>query len=64
MEKEYFRRRLPEQPPKGLISWAKRNLSGDLGGDYTVFKSERIRIAPDLQELMDNQIEGRSVWAA
>lgn len=64
MEKEYFCRRLPEQLPKGLISWAKRNLSGDLGGDYTVFKSDRIRIAPDLQELMDNQIEGRSVWAA
>ena len=64
MEKEYFCRRLPEQPPKGLISWAKRNLSGDLGGGYTVFRAERIRLAPDLQELMDNQIEGRSVWAA
>ena len=64
MEKEYFCRRLPEQPPKGLISWAKRNLSGDLGGDYTVFKSERIRTAPNLQELMDNQIEGKSIWVA
>lgn len=63
MEKEYFCRRLPEQPPKGLVSWAKRNLSGDLGGEYTVFKSERIRTAPDLQELMDNQIEGKSIWA-
>ena len=64
MEKEYFCRRLPEQPPKGLISWARRNLEGELGGEYTTFKAERIRLEPEMQELMDNQTVGKSVWAA
>lgn len=64
MEKEYFCRRLPEQPPKGLITWARRNLEGELGGEYTTFKAERIRLEPEMQELMDNQTVGKSVWAA
>lgn len=64
MDREYMCRRLPEKPPKGLISWARTNLEGDTGGDYTIFRGERIRLQPELEDIMENVTLGKSVWAA
>lgn len=64
MDKEYMRRRLPEEPPKGLLSWARRELKEDLGGDYTVFRGERVHLQPEIEDIMENVTLGKSVWAA
>lgn len=43
MDKEWVRRHLPEQPPKGLISWArKKHGQTELGGEFVIFKSTRV----------------------
>lgn len=64
MEKEALRWRLPENPPKGMVSWVKENCGEELGRDITVFRHERIRPAPPLEDIMEyNTLKGKSVWA-
>lgn len=64
MDREYMRRRLPENPPKDMIRWVLRQVPEELGGAYTVFRGERVRLAPDLEDIMEyNQTKGKSMWA-
>lgn len=64
MDREYIRRRLPEEPPAGLLSWAIKNCRDELGGDYMIFCNERIREPVPLEELMENVTVGKKIWAA
>lgn len=66
MDKEYIRKHLPEHPPEGLLKWAKRELSEDLGGDYCIFHSERIPVEPTMDEVMtyNSTSPRRKEWAA
>lgn len=64
MDREFIRRHLPEEPPKGMLGWAVRNLSSELGEEYMIFKGVRARRAPTLEEVMENDSNGESVWAA
>lgn len=53
---------LPETPDPALPLWANETLSDELGGEFLVYRNERIRIAPELEEIMDNRTVGKSVW--
>lgn len=64
MDKEYIRRRLPEEPPKGMLRWALGNCRGELGGDYMIYRNERIREPVPLEEVMENVTVGKKIWAA
>lgn len=66
MDKEAVRKLLPEEPPEGLLEWAVKNADGDLGGEYCIWKSERMKVQPTLEEVMEyNSLESRrSVWVA
>lgn len=63
MDREYIRQRLPERTPKGLINWAERTQQDELGGDYIIFRGERVREQADIAMLMDNCVVGKTVWA-
>lgn len=64
MEKEVLCRRLPENPPKDMVRWVKEKCDGGLGRDITVFRHERIRRAPLLEDIMEyNSLKGKSIWA-
>lgn len=66
MDKEYIRKRLPEAPPEGLLTWAKRELSDDLGGEYCIFRAERVPVEPNLDEIIINNslAPKKKEWAA
>ena len=64
MEKEYIRRRLPKKPPEGLIDWTRNNAPDELGPNYMIWTSERVKVGPQLQELMCGEYKSRWEWAA
>ncbi len=65
MEINYIIKRLPETPPEGLVEWAEETRADEFGLPFCSWKSERVRIGPDLDELMYYQsTKGRSVWVA
>lgn len=66
MDKEFIRKCLPEVPPDGLLSWARKECADELGGEYCVYHAERVPVYPDLAEIMEyNSLEPRrTVWAA
>lgn len=43
MDKEAMARALPEHPPQGLVEWLCRFHGNELGGEFCIFHSERIR---------------------
>lgn len=63
MDLEWIKRNLPEEPPKGMLGWAEATLTDDLGEDYTVMEGVRISESPVMQDLMDNIIVGKAIWA-
>lgn len=66
MEREWMRHRLPEKPPAGLVSWTLKNCPEELGGEFLIFRGERVPIFPDLEEIMEyNSFKPRRhEWAA
>lgn len=66
MDKEEIRRQLPEVPPPGLLRWAQEKLADELGGNYCIFKAERVSRPLYLDEIIEYQsLKPRgSVWAA
>lgn len=54
------------EPPKDLLSWTKREDKGkDLGPEYIIWTSERVRQDPSLYWIMElNEPVGRSKWMA
>lgn len=62
MDREYIRRHLPEEPPEGLLTWARLH-DTDMGEEYMIFASERVRELPTMGELFENRNLGRKVWA-
>lgn len=62
MDKEFIRRHLPEDPPEGMLHWALGH-TDELGGDYMVFRGERVREPAPLEYLMENITVGKSIWA-
>lgn len=53
---------LPETPDPALPLWANETLCDELGGEFLIYRNERIRIAPELEEIMDNRTVGKSSW--
>ena len=65
MDKEAVRRMLPEEPPEGLVDWARKKCKEDLGGEYCIWKSERVPVPPTMDYIMEhNALNPRKVWAA
>ena len=65
MDKEWMRRMLPEEPPEGLVDWTRREVGGDLGHEYCVFRSVRVPEGNSMEELMEGGApRRRTVWAA
>ena len=67
MDKEAMRQMLPEEPPKGLVEWTRlKNGKAELGGEFCVFYSERMSIAPNIAEVLEhNSLKPRrKEWAA
>ena len=66
MDKEFIRRNLPEEPPDGLLSWARKEYGAELGGEYCVFHAERIPEYPSIAEIWEwNSFDPkRTKWAA
>lgn len=65
MDKECMRRMLPEEPPEGLVDWTRREMGGDLGHEYCVFRSIRVPEGNSMEELMEGGApRRRTVWAA
>lgn len=64
MDKEYIRCHLPEEAPDGMLSWALKNCRGELGGDYMIYRNERIREPAPMEMIMDNVSVGKKIWAA
>ena len=66
MDKEAIGGQLPEVAPPGLLTWACNNLVEDLGGEYCIFKAERVSRPPYFEEIMEFQSmkPKSSVWAA
>lgn len=64
MEKEQIRRRLPVKPPEGLVDWTRNNSPEDLGNEYMIWTSERVRVGPHPEELMCGEYKTHSQWAA
>ena len=66
MDKETVRQLLPEQPPEGLVDWAKENCESELGREFCIFHSERFGIAANVAEVLEhNSLEPfRKEWAA
>lgn len=62
MDKEYIRRHLPEDPPEGLLSWARLH-DPDMGEEYMIFLGERVREQPTMSDLFENIAYGKKVWA-
>lgn len=57
--------RLPETPPDGLIDWVERTQRNEFGLPLCSWQSVRVRLAPQIEEVMCNQsTKGRSIWAA
>lgn len=58
---------LPEDPPDGLVEWAREKYGREeLGGEFCVFTSERIEIEPTAAEVLEyNSLRPRrKEWAA
>lgn len=66
MDKLWMAGQLPTEPPKGMVDWVLDNCAGELGGEYIVFKGERVAIAPTVGEIMEyNDLRPRRhEWAA
>ena len=67
MDKEIIRQLLPEEPPEGLIEWARKTHGKtELGGKYCTYYSERIPIAPSIAEVLEHNsmASRRKEWAA
>lgn len=66
MDKEWMRKRLPEEPPKDLIRWTRKHFHDELGPEFLVFHAERVPVAPDIQEIKEyNSLRPRRYeWAA
>ena len=67
MERERIRQLLPEEPPEGLLEWArKKHQRDELGGEYCVYYSERVPIPPDMTEVLEHNslASRRKEWAA
>lgn len=54
---------LPEEPDPALLLWARETQENELGGEYLVYRNERVRLAPEMYEIMENCTVGKSVWA-
>lgn len=54
---------LPEEPDPALLRWARETQEDELGGEYLVYRNERVRLAPEMYEIMENRTRGKSVWA-
>lgn len=61
---EKIRQLLPEEADRDFISRARSASEGELGGEFLVFRSERITLQSGMQELMDNRTRGKKAWAA
>ena len=66
MDKEYVRSILPKKPPAGLVEWAQKNCREELGPEYTIYHCERVKVYPELAELMEYQSMApiRTIWGA
>lgn len=66
MDKEFIRKNLPEEPPEGLLSWARKEFAHDLGGEYCVFQAERYPEYPSMGEIWERNsfAPKRTKWAA
>lgn len=54
---------LPTEPGEGLLPWALETQEEELGGDYLIFHNERLRGAPTMYQLLEeNSIIGKSEW--
>lgn len=66
MDKEAVRKMLPTEPPEGLVEWAEKHYGDDLGGEYCIWKSERVPVHPTMDYIMEHNSMAprRKVWAA
>ncbi len=65
MDSEVICRLLPEEPPKGLVSWVCTKYPDDLGINLMIVSSERRERGLNWETLMcDNMIVGKKEWAA
>lgn len=58
---------LPVEPPGGLVEWTRKKCGREeLGGEYCVYYSERISIAPTFAEVMEHNslASRRKEWGA
>ena len=66
MDYTWVAKNLPEEPPKALLDWTRKNLAGELGDEYLLHTSERVRVSPSFGDLLayDGNPPARSVWAS
>lgn len=58
-------RNLPEKPPKGLLEWARKTQEQELGGEYLIYRMERVEIQPSLSEILETEsLKPKKIWAA
>ena len=63
MDKELIRQLLPERPREGLLKWAVRNCEDDLGPNYLIWRTERVKVY-DMDYLMGASKKPRSMRVA